>query len=374
MAEPLLSVRDAEQVAAGLLPRDVWDFVAGGSEAEVTLAANRAALDAVFLMPRVLAGITACDPGTMLVGCRSALPVAVAPMSYQRLIHPEGEIGMARAAREAGIPLALSMMSSCLLEEVAAVGGTLWLQLYLLRDRGQVADLIQRAEAAGCRALMLTVDVPRMGRRLRDMRNGFALPPEITAANLRDDAATIVRRPSTGASGVAVHTNQVFEPSLSWADVSWLRERTRLPLVLKGILHPADAQRAAESGVSAVVVSNHGGRQLDGAVASITALPGVCEAVDGRCEVLFDSGIRSGTDVLRALSLGAGGVLLGRPALWGLASGGARGAAQVLSLLADELTEAMTLAGCPDVGSARLVQTTALTAELAMTSDAGRAR
>ena len=364
MAEPLLSVRDAEQVAAGLLPRDVWDFVAGGSEAEVTLAANRAALDAVFLMPRVLAGITACDPGTMLVGCRSALPVAVAPMSYQRLIHPEGEIGMARAAREAGIPLALSMMSSCLLEEVAAVGGTLWLQLYLLRDRGQVADLIQRAEAAGCRALMLTVDVPRMGRRLRDMRNGFALPPEITAANLRNDAATIVHRPSTGASGVAVHTNHVFEPSLSWADVSWLRERTRLPLVLKGILHPTDAQRAAESGVSAVVVSNHGGRQLDGAVASITALPGVCAAVDGRCEVLLDSGIRSGTDVLRALSLGAGGVLLGRPALWGLASGGARGAAQVLSLLAEELTEAMTLAGCPDVGSARLLQTTALAADL----------
>jgi 4-hydroxymandelate oxidase len=195
------------------------------------------------------------------------------------------------------------------------------------------------------------------------MRNGFALPAGITAANLRDDAATMVRTPSAGSSGVAVHTNQVFEPALSWADVSWLRERTRLPLVLKGILHPADAQRAAESGVSAVVVSNHGGRQLDGAVASITALPGVCEAVDGRCEVLLDSGIRSGTDVLRALSLGAGGVLLGRPALWGLASGGARGAAQVLSLLADELTEAMTLAGCPDVGSARLLQTTALTSE-----------
>src|SRR5262249_39867798 len=154
--------------------------------------------------------------------------------------------------------------------------------LYLLRDRGQVADLIQRAEAAGCRALMRTVDVPRMGRRLRDIRNGFALPPEITAANLRDDAATIVRRPSTGASGVSVHTNQVFEPSLSWADVSWLQERTRLPLVLKGILHPADAQRAAESGVSAVVVSNHGGRQLGGAGASIPPPPGVREGGGGR--------------------------------------------------------------------------------------------
>jgi 4-hydroxymandelate oxidase len=250
------------------------------------------------------------------------------------------------------------MMSSSPLEEVAAVGGTLWFQLYLLRDRGQVAELVRRAEDAGCRALVLTVDVPRLGRRLRDMRNGFALPPEITAANLRDEAAQLVRRPAAGASGVALHTNEAFDPSLSWADVTWLRERTKLPLVLKGILHPDDARRAAEYGVSAVVVSNHGGRQLDGAVASVTALPGVCEAVDGRCQVLLDSGIRSGTDVLRALSLGASGVLLGRPALWGLASGGARGAAQVLSLLADELTNVMTLAGCPDVASARLLRAT----------------
>jgi 4-hydroxymandelate oxidase len=358
VAEPLLCLRDAEQAAAGALPHDVRDFIAGGSEAEVTLAANRAALDAVFLTPRVLTGIATSDPSTMLVGCRSVLPVAIAPMSYQRLVHPEGEIGLARAAREAGIPLVLSMMSSCLIEEVAAVGGTVWFQLYLLRDRGQVSDLIQRAEEAGCRALVLTVDVPRIGRRLRDMRNGFAVPPQITAANLRDDAAELVRQPSAGASGVAMHTNQVFDPALSWADVAWLRERTRLPLVLKGILHPEDARLAVEHGASAVVVSNHGGRQLDGAVASITALPGVCAAVDGRCEVLLDSGIRSGTDVLRALALGASGVLLGRPALWGLASGGARGAAQVLSLLADELTEAMLLAGCPDVGSARQLRAT----------------
>jgi len=233
------------------------------------------------------------------------------------------------------------------------VGGTLWQQLYWLRDRGQVTDMIQRAEAAGCRALVLTVDVPRLGRRLRDMRNGFALPPGVTAANLRDEAAGLVHRPAAGASGVAVHTNYVFDPSLSWDDVTWLREATRLPLVLKGILHPDDARRAVEQGADAIVVSNHGGRQLDGAVASATALPGVCEAVQGRCEVLLDSGIRGGTDVLRALSLGASGVLLGRPALWGLASGGAPGAARVLSLLAEEVTETMHLAGCPDVTSAR---------------------
>jgi len=353
MAESLLCVRDAEAAATRILPADVRDFIAGGSEAEVTLAANRAALDAVFLTPRMLGGITACDPATVLVGCQSALPVAIAPMSYQRMVHPEGELGMARAAREAGIPLTLSMMSSCPLEQVAAVGGTLWQQLYWLRDRGQVIDMIQRSEAAGCRALVLTVDVPRLGRRLRDMRNNFALPPGVTAANLDDEAAGMLHRPAAGASGVAMHTNHAFDPSLSWDDVSWLRAATRLPLVLKGILHPDDARRAVEHGANAIVVSNHGGRQLDGAVASATALPGVCEAVQGRCEVLLDSGIRGGTDVIRALSLGASGVLLGRPALWGLASGGAPGVARVLSLLAEEVTETMHLAGCPDVASAR---------------------
>ena len=352
VAEPLLCVRDAERAAAGALPRDVQDFIAGGSEAELTLAANRAALDAVFFTPRVLAGITACDPSTMLVGCRSVLPVAIAPMSFQRLVHPEGEIGLARAAREAGIPLTLSMMSSCALEEVAAVGGTVWFQLYLLRDRGQVSDLIKRAEEAGCRALVLTVDVPRIGRRLRDMRNGFALPPEITAANLSGPDTALLHRPAAGSSGVAAHTHQVFESALSWADVAWLREATALPLVLKGILDPADARLAVEHGVNAIVVSNHGGRQLDGAIPSAAALPDVCEVVGGRCQVLLDSGIRGGTDVLRALALGASGALLGRPALWGLASGGAPGAARVLSLLAEELTDAMHLAGCADVTAA----------------------
>jgi 4-hydroxymandelate oxidase len=353
MAEPLLSVRDAEQAAAQILPADIMDFIAGGSEAEITLAANRAALDAVFLTPRMLTGITACDTGTTLAGSRSALPVAIAPMSYHRMVSPDGEIGMAQAAKEAGIPLILSMMSSCPLEEVAAVGATLWQQLYLLRDRSQVTDMVRRAEEAGCAALVLTVDVPRLGRRLRDMRNGFALPPGITAANLSGPDTALLHRPAAGSSGVAAHTHQVFESSLSWADVAWLREATALPLVLKGILDPADARRAVEHGVSAIVVSNHGGRQLDGAIPSAAALPGVCEVVRGRCQVLLDSGIRGGTDVLRALALGASGALLGRPALWGLASGGAPGAARVLALLAEELTDAMHLAGCPDVTAAR---------------------
>jgi 4-hydroxymandelate oxidase len=357
MAEPLLCVRDAEQAAARILPADIRDFIAGGSEAEVTLAANRAALDAVFLIPRVLTGITACDTGTTLVGCRSALPAAIAPMSYQRAVHAEGEIGMARAAKEAGIPLTLSMMSSCPVEEVAAVGATLWQQLYWLRDRGLVTEMIRRAEEAGCAALVLTVDLPRIGRRLRDMRNAFTLPPGVTAANLSGPEGALLHQHAVGSSGVALHTNQMFDPSLNWANVAWLREATRLPLVIKGILDPADARRAVERGADAIVVSNHGGRQLDGAVPSTAALPAVCDTVQGRCEVLLDSGIRGGIDVLRALALGAGGVLLGRPALWGLASGGPDGAARVLSLLAEELTEAMYLAGCADVASARNLRT-----------------
>jgi 4-hydroxymandelate oxidase len=358
MAEPLLSVRDAEQAAKQTLTAGIRDFIAGGSDAEVTLAANRAALDAVFITPRVLTGITACDTSATLVGRSSALPVAIAPMSYQRLVHSDGELGMAQAAKEAGIPLVLSMMSSTALEEVAAVGATLWQQLYWLRDRGQVTDMVRRAEEAGCAALVLTVDVPRMGRRLRDMRNGFTLPHDVTAANLHGAEAGLLHRHTAGSSGVTVHTNQIFDPALSWADVDWLRERTRLPLVLKGILDPADARRAVEHGASAIVVSNHGGRQLDGAVASAAALPAIREVVRGRCEVLLDGGIRGGTDVLKALALGASGVLLGRPALWGLACGGQPGAARVLSLLAEELTVAMHLAGCPDVASARALRAT----------------
>ena len=353
MAEPILAVRDAEQAAAQILSADIRDFIAGGSESEVTMAANRAALDAVFITPRVLTGITGSDTSATLVGCQSAVPAALAPMSYQRMVHPDGEVGMARAAKEAGIPLTLSMMSSFPLEEVAAVGATLWQQLYLLRDRGKVTEMVRRAEEAGCAALVMTVDVPRMARRLRDMRNAFVLPAGVTAANLKGPESALLHKHAAGTSGVAAHTHKMFDPSVSWADVSWLREQTELPLVLKGILDPADARRAVEHGASAIVVSNHGGRQLDGAIASATALPAVRDVVKRRCEVLMDSGIRGGLDVLKALALGADGVLLGRPALWGLASGGAPGAARVLSLLGEELTEAMHLAGCPDVTAAR---------------------
>ncbi|WP_112243043.1 alpha-hydroxy acid oxidase [Kribbella monticola] len=336
------SLDDYEAMASLLLSAGVRDFVAGGSGSETTLRRNRSALDAVTVTPRVLTGVSSPDPSTRLLGAPAAMPVAVAPMAYQQLVHPDGELALARAAAEAGIPYVISTLSSRPLEKIAAEATT-WFQLYWLRDRAMVESLIDRAEQAGCAALMVTVDVPVMGRRLRDVRNSFQLPAEVVAANLvgsRTEAHVGV----AGASAVATHTASAFEPSLSWNDLEWIRRRSRLPLVVKGILDPRDAKCAAEAGAEAVVVSNHGGRQLDGAPASIDALAAVVEVAN--CEVLLDSGVRSGTDVLRALALGASGVLVGRPLLWAMA---VDAATEALGLLGTELTQAMMLAGCATV-------------------------
>ncbi|WP_425571423.1 alpha-hydroxy acid oxidase [Phytohabitans rumicis] len=353
----LLCLDDVEAAARRVLPAGIRDYVAGGSGAELTLRANRSAFDSVCLVPRILAGAGGCDLATRLLGTDLAMPVGVAPMAYQRLAHPDGELGLARAAREAGAVYVASMLSSYPIEEIAATGAAVWFQLYWLHDRRLVCDLLERAEEAGCRAIVLTVDVPRMGRRLRDMRSGFALPDGIVAANLPAAAGAAAGQRQARGSALMVHTRDAFDPALSWLEVDWLRRRTRLPLVLKGILHPDDAVRAVQLGVDAVVVSNHGGRQLDGAVSSVAALPAVRAAVGDRCELLLDSGVRGGLDVLRALALGASGVLLGRPAMWGLAAGGEDGARRVLDLLRTELEDAMTLAGCADVAAARWVRT-----------------
>ncbi|WP_030966183.1 alpha-hydroxy acid oxidase [Streptomyces sp. NRRL S-378] len=351
-----LCVADLRRAARARLAPEVWDFVSGGSGTESTLTANRAALDGVSVVPRALAGVERSDTAALLPGTPAALPLAVAPMAYQRLLHPEGELAAAAGARQARVPFVVSTISSTSLEEIAGVGADLWFQLYWLHDRGRVLDLIRRAEQVGCRALMVTVDVPVMGRRLRDLRNEFTLPSWIRSANLDPDGPSVAHERRPDESAVAVHTRTAFDPTLGWSDLEWIRERTRLPLVVKGILDPRDADRAVRLGAEAVVVSNHGGRQLDGAPASVTALPGVVEAVDGRGRVLMDSGIRSGTDILRAVALGADGVLIGRPVLWGLAAAGAEGVTQVLSILRTELEEALLLAGCADLADARTLR------------------
>ncbi|KOX21728.1 2-hydroxy-acid oxidase [Saccharothrix sp. NRRL B-16348] len=354
MTAPVIhSVADAERLAAEHLAPEVRDFVSGGAGDEVTLAANRAAFDRVSVVPRSLVDVSRCDTGRDLFGAWSSLPLAIAPMAYQRLVHPDGESGVARAAAAAGVPNVLGMLGAEPIEDVAAAGGAHWLQLYWLKDRQVVADLLRRAEGVGCRAVVLSVDVPVMGRRVRDLRNGFALPPGMRPVNIGGDVGE--RR--AGDSAVARHTSAVFDPSLKWSDLDWIKEHTRLPLVLKGILSPEDARQAVESGVDGLVVSNHGGRQLDGAVPSLDILPDVVDAVGGRCRVLLDSGVRTGVDVLRALALGADAVLLGRPVLWGLAAAGRPGVTAVLDVIRQEFETALRLAGCRDVEDARRLRT-----------------
>ncbi|MEV4544817.1 alpha-hydroxy acid oxidase [Micromonospora echinaurantiaca] len=348
---------DYAERARAVLPPEVWDYIDGGSGAEITLAANRRALDRVAVLPRVLRGVPTPRTGTRLLGAPSALPVAVAPIAYQRLVHPDGELALAAAAAAAGVPYLASTLGSVPIEQVAKAGGSVWFQLYWLRDRGLVTDLLDRAHAAGCTALTVTVDVPVLGRRLRDVRNAFAVPPHVVAANLPAGRDDLAHTAMPGVSAIATHTHAVFAPALTWDDLDWLRGRTALPLVVKGILDPRDAVLAVGAGADAVVVSNHGGRQLDGAPATAAVLPEVVAAVADRCEVLMDSGIRGGMDVLRALALGANGVLVGRPMLWALAVGGQAGAEAALTLLADEFRDALALTGCADPAAARELST-----------------
>ncbi|MEU8425410.1 alpha-hydroxy acid oxidase [Micromonospora sp. NPDC048835] len=354
---PAVSLADYAERARAVLPPDVWDYLAGGSAAEVTLDANRRALDRVAVLPRVLRGVDTVDLGTHLLGRRYAMPVGVAPMAYQRLVHPDGELGLAAAAAAAAIPYLASTLGSTPIEQVTAVGADVWFQLYWLRDRALVRDLLDRVVAAGCRALVVTVDVPVLGRRPRDLRNGFRLPAEVVAANLPDGRDALAHSGAPGVSAIAAHTAASFAPALRWADLAWLREQVDLPLVVKGLLDPRDAIEAVRVGADAVVVSNHGGRQLDGAPPSVTMLPEVVDAVGDGCQVLLDSGIRGGTDVLRALALGAAGVLVGRPLLWALAVGGEPAARDALALLVAELTDALTLAGCADPAAAGELRT-----------------
>jgi 4-hydroxymandelate oxidase len=331
----IVSLAEAADRAARTLPVPAWDHIEGGSGAETALAANRAAFDAVRFAPRVLRGIADAHPSADLHG-PVRMPVAVAPMAYQSMVHDDGELAVARAAGAARIPMVVPLLSSVPIEALAETGAPLWFQLYWLRDRGRTTELVQRAEAAGCGALMLTVDMPRRGRRLRDLRHMPAVPAAPHLPEAVDLAAVA----------------ELFDPAVSWADLAWLRAQTKLPLWVKGILHPEDAKWAAAEGAHGIVVSNHGGRQFDAVVPAIQALPSIREAVT--VPLLLDSGVRGGLDVLRALALGAHGVLLGRPVLWGLAAG-EEGVTEVLDVLHAELVDAMLQAGVADIAEARTI-------------------
>jgi len=343
-----LRLTDFRHLAADRLPGPVWDFIDGGSGDERTLAGNTAAFDRYRLRPRILADVDKVDTRTTLFGTPLATPVGVAPVAYHRMLHPDGEVATARGAGRAGALMVAGIFASRSLEDIAAAAsGPLWLQLYWLRQRAVLEQLIERAEAAGFEAFVVTLDAARIGQRLRDMRNSFSLPEGVAAVNVDPAVMAQAHQATAGDSAIATHAESSFDRTLTWDDLAWLRDRTSKPILLKGILTAEDARLAVEHGADGVVVSNHGGRQLDNAVAGIDALEECVQAVDGAIPVLMDGGVRRGTDVFTALALGATAVLLGRPFLWGLAVDGADGVADVLRMATSELEHTMTLMGTP---------------------------
>ena len=343
--EDAVNVADFERLAAEKLDPGTLGYYAGGAGDEVTLRDNVAAWKRWQLRPRMLVDVSDVSTATKVLETEASMPLFIAPVAFQRLADPEGEQAMARAAAAAGTVMCLSTIATARPSEVAqaAPGGRRWFQLYCFRDEAVTRALLDEAVDSGFEAIVLTVDAPHAGRRERDFRTGFAVPADVTVPSL--DAALGGHQP------VTVH--EVFaqvDPSLGWEDVGDLASECSLPLLVKGVLTAEDAELAVEHGAAGIVVSNHGGRQLDCVAASADALPEVVDAVEGRAAILVDGGVRRGTDAVVALALGADAVLVGRPALWGLAAGGEAGAAQVLELLRSELELALALCGCPSPG------------------------
>lgn len=347
-----MNLFELERSALERLPAMVRDYYAGGARDELCLRENRAAWGRWAIRHRVLVDVSACSTATTVLGAPVSSPILVAPTAFQRLAHPDGELATARAAGRAGTVMILSSLSNTDVEAVcAAATGPVWFQLYVYKDREITRELVRRVEAAGCSALVLTADAAVLGTRERDVRNGFHLPEGMSIANATAGRARL--EAAAGDSGLAAWVANNLDPSLSWRDLDWLRSITSLPVLLKGVVRGDDAARAVERGAAAVIVSNHGGRQLDASPATAEALPEVVGAVDGRAEVYVDGGVRRGTDVLTALALGARAVLLGRPVLWGLAVGGEEGALGALETLRAELLQALMLAGCAGLDEAR---------------------
>lgn len=347
-----INLIDYEEAALALVPRGSYDYIARGSGDEQTLRANRAAFSRWSIVPRVLQGADRPSLQTTVLGHQVALPVLFAPVGFHRLVHEEGEKASSRAAKAAGTIFISSTASNTPIEEMAKEAGTWWFQLYVFRDRELTRHLVQRAADAGAQALVVTVDTPVAGGREWDERNRFALPEGVTWANFIDAGFDLMNRIPEGSS-LTAYVGSNFDSTLSWKDLDWLASISSLPVIPKGILHPDDARVAVEHGARAIIVSNHGGRQLDSAVASLDALPRVAEAVGNQVEILMDSGVRRGTDIIKALALGARAVLIGRPYIWGLALAGEAGARRVLEILAKELTRDLVLCGCESVQDVR---------------------
>ena len=338
----LLNVHDYERAAEEALDPAAFGYFAGAANDEWTMRENRAAFERWVLRPRMLVDVSEVTTATTVLGTEASMPLFVAPTAFQRMAHPEGEVAMARGAAAAGTVMCLSTLATATIEDVAeaSADGVRWFQLYWSSDRGVVKDLVERAAANGYSALVLTVDLPELGRRERDLRTGFEIPEEIPVPIF------LALAESVGAIS-PTDINWAVDRSLTWRDLEWLRSVSSLPLLVKGILTAEDAALAVESGADGVVVSNHGGRQLDGVAAALDALPEVVEAIGDSAVVLMDSGVRRGTDVVKALALGAQAVLAGRAPLWGLSVDGSEGVQRVLELLREEIALALALCGCP---------------------------
>jgi L-lactate dehydrogenase (cytochrome) len=371
-------IEDLRALARRKVPKAFFEYVDSGSYNEETLRANRADLEHIKLRQRVMVDVSERSLATTIIGQKVSAPFALAPIGLCGMQHGDGEILSAQAANDAGIPFILSTMSICSIEQVAeATGRPFWFQLYVIRDRGFSKDILGRAANAGCNALVLTVDLQVLGQRHRDIKNGMTVPPEIRLSNVLDIATkpswvlSILKSRSKTFGNLAGHvkgmedvtslaqwTNNQFDPALNWKDVEWIKKTWPGKLIIKGILDVDDAKTAVKLGADAVIVSNHGGRQLDGAPSSISALPAIAQAVGSDTEVLFDGGIRTGADMLRALALGARACLIGRAYVYGLGAGGKAGVAKAIDILQKELSVAMALTGTTrvaDIGPQVLV-------------------
>jgi len=347
----LVNLAEYESRARDVAEGSTLDYYDGGSNDEITLRENVEAFSRITIYPRMFRGVGKRDTNTTILGMSAATPVIVAPVALSGMLHPDGESPIVRATSKAGSIFTLSTFSVTPVEDVVAdAEGPVWFQLYVYKDRSATEALVRRVEAAGCRALELTADAPILGRRERDVRNNFALPADLWAPNLTADGALpLPGSLGGGGSPFAAAFDALVDPNLTWDDIAWLTSISNLPVLVKGILRADDARRAIDAGAAGVIVSNHGGRQFDTAPAAIEALQAVAGAIDGRAEVIIDGGIRRGSDVLKAIAIGARAVQIGRPIVWGLVVDGENGVSDVLGLLQDELDLAMALAGCRSI-------------------------
>ncbi|CAL9120444.1 unnamed protein product [Musa textilis] len=345
MSMEITNVCEYEEIAKQKLPKMIYDYYASGAEDQWTLKENRNAFSRILFRPRILIDVSNIDMATTVLGFNISMPIMIAPTAMQKMAHPEGEYATARAASAANTIMTLSSWATSSVEEVASTGpGVRFFQLYVYKDRDVVRQLVKRAERAGFKAIVLTVDTPRLGRREADIKNRFTLPPFLTLKNFEDlDLGKMER---TNDSGLASYVASQVDRSLSWKDVKWLQTVTSLPIIVKGVMTAEDTRLAIQAGVAGIVVSNHGARQLDYVPATINCLEEVVKAARDQVPVFLDGGIRRGTDVFKALALGASGVFIGRPVVFALAADGEAGVRKVLQMLGDELELTMALSGC----------------------------